>query len=242
MLKKGGGVLSPKISLGWSAPSMRGCGRRRGCWCRSRAGDPAPKPGGGSEVRPSTQRGGPWGCGGGFFGGGHHPVTPPPFPAGCLEWVKRQLFRVGEDWYFLFILGVLMATISFMMDLLVSRLYEGKRGAPLGGLHLVFGGSPRMKGGTFWGGGASLFLVLLLQPTGGFTKRLVTSWCSSTSRGPCTPRRWQPSPPASPKASPRTREVSWLHPSLPGTPKLPLSSEGTPLKFGSHHQVPASRS
>ncbi|KAM4646853.1 chloride channel protein ClC-Ka [Amazona ochrocephala] len=46
---------------------------------------------------------------------------------GCLEWVKRQLFRVGEDWYFLFILGVLMALISFMMDLLVSRLYEAHR-------------------------------------------------------------------------------------------------------------------
>ncbi|XP_033923957.1 chloride channel protein ClC-Kb [Melopsittacus undulatus] len=46
---------------------------------------------------------------------------------GCLEWVKRQLFRVGEDWYFLFILGVLMALISFMMDLLVFRLYEAHR-------------------------------------------------------------------------------------------------------------------
>ncbi|XP_074017678.1 chloride channel protein ClC-Kb-like [Numenius arquata] len=46
---------------------------------------------------------------------------------GCLEWVKRQLFRVGEDWYFLFVLGVLMATISFMMDLLVSRLFEAHR-------------------------------------------------------------------------------------------------------------------
>ncbi|XP_059685914.1 chloride channel protein ClC-Kb-like isoform X2 [Gavia stellata] len=46
---------------------------------------------------------------------------------GCLEWVKRQLFRVGEDWYFLFVLGVLMATISFMMDLLVSRLYQAHR-------------------------------------------------------------------------------------------------------------------
>ncbi|KAM6108866.1 chloride channel protein ClC-Kb-like [Pterocles gutturalis] len=45
----------------------------------------------------------------------------------CLEWVKRQLFRVGEDWYFLFILGVLMATISFVMDLLVARLYEAHR-------------------------------------------------------------------------------------------------------------------
>ncbi|XP_069730652.1 chloride channel protein ClC-Ka [Phaenicophaeus curvirostris] len=46
---------------------------------------------------------------------------------GCLEWVKRQLFRVGEDWYFLFILGVLMATISFMMDLLIYRLFEAHR-------------------------------------------------------------------------------------------------------------------
>ncbi|XP_075293504.1 chloride channel protein ClC-Kb-like [Opisthocomus hoazin] len=46
---------------------------------------------------------------------------------GCLEWVKRQLFRVGEDWYFLFILGVLMATVSFMVDLVVSRLYEAHR-------------------------------------------------------------------------------------------------------------------
>ncbi|KAM6296209.1 chloride channel protein ClC-Kb-like [Aegotheles albertisi] len=46
---------------------------------------------------------------------------------GCLEWMKRQLFRVGEDWYFLFLLGVLMATISFMMDLIVSRLYKAHR-------------------------------------------------------------------------------------------------------------------
>ncbi|XP_017688915.1 PREDICTED: chloride channel protein ClC-Ka isoform X2 [Lepidothrix coronata] len=45
----------------------------------------------------------------------------------CLEWVKQQLFHVGEDWYFLFILGVLMATISFMMDHLVSRVYAAHR-------------------------------------------------------------------------------------------------------------------
>ncbi|NXH46164.1 CLCKB protein, partial [Dicaeum eximium] len=42
--------------------------------------------------------------------------------AGCLEWVKRQLFRVGEDWYFLFILGVLMATISFATDIITNLL------------------------------------------------------------------------------------------------------------------------
>ncbi|OWK53293.1 Chloride channel protein ClC-Kb [Lonchura striata] len=42
---------------------------------------------------------------------------------GCLEWVRRQLFRVGEDWYFLFILGVLMATISFTMDIITTRIH-----------------------------------------------------------------------------------------------------------------------
>uniref|UniRef100_A0A8V0YYI6 Chloride voltage-gated channel Kb n=1 Tax=Gallus gallus TaxID=9031 RepID=A0A8V0YYI6_CHICK len=46
---------------------------------------------------------------------------------GCMEVVKGLLFRVGEDWYFLFVLGVLMATISFMMDLIVFRLYEAHR-------------------------------------------------------------------------------------------------------------------
>ncbi|NXO66474.1 CLCKB protein, partial [Phainopepla nitens] len=64
-----------------------------------------------------TQKGRFWGQG--FFGG-QHPVYP---LAGCLEWLKQQLFRVGEDWYFLFILGVLMATISFTMDMLVTRFY-----------------------------------------------------------------------------------------------------------------------
>ncbi|NXA56179.1 CLCKB protein, partial [Nothocercus julius] len=46
---------------------------------------------------------------------------------GCLAFVRRQLFRVGEDWYFLFALGVLMAMISFMTDLIVFRLYEAHR-------------------------------------------------------------------------------------------------------------------
>ncbi|NXP60414.1 CLCKB protein, partial [Chloropsis cyanopogon] len=73
------------------------------------------------RVRGETpaQKGGFWGRGG--FLGGQHPVSP---LAGCLEWVKRQLFRVGEDWYFLFILGVLMATISFAMDIIIARLHS----------------------------------------------------------------------------------------------------------------------
>uniref|UniRef100_A0A8D0L2F5 Chloride channel protein n=1 Tax=Sphenodon punctatus TaxID=8508 RepID=A0A8D0L2F5_SPHPU len=41
---------------------------------------------------------------------------------GCLECVKHQLFRVGDDWYFLFALGVIMSLISFAMDFTVSRV------------------------------------------------------------------------------------------------------------------------
>ncbi|XP_053137418.1 chloride channel protein ClC-Kb-like isoform X2 [Hemicordylus capensis] len=41
---------------------------------------------------------------------------------GCLEGIKRQLFRVGDDWYFLFALGVIMALVSFAMDFTVSRV------------------------------------------------------------------------------------------------------------------------
>uniref|UniRef100_A0A8D2JHC5 Chloride channel protein n=1 Tax=Varanus komodoensis TaxID=61221 RepID=A0A8D2JHC5_VARKO len=41
---------------------------------------------------------------------------------GCLLWVKAQLFRVGDDWYFLFALGVLMALVSFAMDFTVSKV------------------------------------------------------------------------------------------------------------------------
>nr|XP_045005216.1 chloride channel protein ClC-Kb isoform X4 [Jaculus jaculus] len=35
---------------------------------------------------------------------------------GGLEWLKQRLFRVGEDWYFLAALGVLMALISYAMN------------------------------------------------------------------------------------------------------------------------------
>lgn len=53
-----------------------------------------------------------------------HPVPLVP-PVGCLECVKRQLFRVGDDWYFLFFLGLIMALISFAMDFTVSRVSNG---------------------------------------------------------------------------------------------------------------------
>ncbi|XP_008120040.2 chloride channel protein ClC-Kb [Anolis carolinensis] len=51
-----------------------------------------------------------------------------PFPRtrrkvrGCLACIKRLLFRVGDDWYFLFALGVLMALVSFAMDFTVAKV------------------------------------------------------------------------------------------------------------------------
>uniref|UniRef100_A0A5F9DEU5 Chloride channel protein n=1 Tax=Oryctolagus cuniculus TaxID=9986 RepID=A0A5F9DEU5_RABIT len=44
---------------------------------------------------------------------------------GGLEWLKQKLFRVGEDWYFLMTLGVLMALISYAMDLVVDSVVRG---------------------------------------------------------------------------------------------------------------------
>ncbi|XP_016074582.1 PREDICTED: chloride channel protein ClC-Ka-like isoform X2 [Miniopterus natalensis] len=44
---------------------------------------------------------------------------------GGLEWLKQKLFRVGEDWYFLATLGVLMALISYTMSFTVGRVARG---------------------------------------------------------------------------------------------------------------------
>ncbi|XP_063558530.1 chloride channel protein ClC-Kb isoform X5 [Gorilla gorilla gorilla] len=41
---------------------------------------------------------------------------------GGLEWLKQKLFRLGEDWYFLMTLGVLMALVSYAMDLAVESV------------------------------------------------------------------------------------------------------------------------
>ncbi|XP_048206268.1 chloride channel protein ClC-Ka-like isoform X1 [Perognathus longimembris pacificus] len=39
-----------------------------------------------------------------------------------LQWLKEKLFRVDEDWYFLAILGVLMALISYAMNFAIGRV------------------------------------------------------------------------------------------------------------------------
>ncbi|XP_027471852.2 chloride channel protein ClC-Ka isoform X2 [Zalophus californianus] len=44
---------------------------------------------------------------------------------GGLEWLKQKLFCVGEDWYFLMTLGVLMALISYTMNFTIGRVVRG---------------------------------------------------------------------------------------------------------------------
>ncbi|XP_037586744.1 chloride channel protein ClC-Kb-like [Cebus imitator] len=43
---------------------------------------------------------------------------------GGLEWLKQKLFRLGEDWYFLMALGVLMALVSYTMDFAVRSVVQ----------------------------------------------------------------------------------------------------------------------
>lgn len=50
---------------------------------------------------------------------------PVSLPSGGLEWLKQKLFRVGEDWYFLMTLGVLMALISYTMNFAIGRVVRG---------------------------------------------------------------------------------------------------------------------
>uniref|UniRef100_F7CUG5 Chloride channel protein n=1 Tax=Callithrix jacchus TaxID=9483 RepID=F7CUG5_CALJA len=44
---------------------------------------------------------------------------------GGLEWLKQKLFRLGEDWYFLMALGVLMALVSYAMNFAIGRVVRG---------------------------------------------------------------------------------------------------------------------
>ncbi|XP_057640557.1 chloride channel protein ClC-Kb isoform X2 [Chionomys nivalis] len=43
----------------------------------------------------------------------------------ALEWLKERLFRVGEDWYFLMAHGVLMALISYAMNIAIRSVVRG---------------------------------------------------------------------------------------------------------------------
>lgn len=92
--------------------------------------------------------------------------------------MKRQLFRVGEDWYFLFVLGVLMALISFMMDFIVFRLYEGNEGLEPQNRAVGWGG--RLGGGVSGGspppGTSSAAHRWLYQEVGDYLVLKYLSW------------------------------------------------------------------
>uniref|UniRef100_A0A8C4S1U8 Chloride channel K n=1 Tax=Erpetoichthys calabaricus TaxID=27687 RepID=A0A8C4S1U8_ERPCA len=49
------------------------------------------------------------------------------FLAGCLACVKQILFKIGDDWFFLFALGVITALISFTMDFIVAKMLNAHR-------------------------------------------------------------------------------------------------------------------
>ncbi|XP_051786826.1 chloride channel K [Erpetoichthys calabaricus] len=46
---------------------------------------------------------------------------------GCLACVKQILFKIGDDWFFLFALGVITALISFTMDFIVAKMLNAHR-------------------------------------------------------------------------------------------------------------------
>lgn len=107
----------------------------------------------------------------------HDPLAPGcdlvPAPGG-LEWLKKKLFRVGEDWYFLMTLGVLMALISYAMSFTVGRVTRGEPSLArtpavdpglLSMLSRMPDGPPGAAGsgeGPGWGGSLGLALALLL--------------------------------------------------------------------------------
>ncbi|KAL1776222.1 chloride channel protein ClC-Ka isoform X1 [Sigmodon hispidus] len=51
----------------------------------------------------------------------------PEHPYWGLEWLKKWLFHVGEDWYFLMALGVLMALISYAMNFAIGRVVRAHK-------------------------------------------------------------------------------------------------------------------
>lgn len=96
-----------------------------------------------------------------------------PLPPGGLEWLKQKLFRIGEDWYFLMTLGVLMALISYAMNFAIGRVVRGNPSlARTPALDTGFHARSQdarwaarciAGGGRLWvGGGLSLLQALLL--------------------------------------------------------------------------------
>lgn len=48
-------------------------------------------------------------------------------PERCADVLDTFFLKVGEDWIFLLILGVLMAVLSFGMDFIIEKCQEGEQ-------------------------------------------------------------------------------------------------------------------
>ena len=46
--------------------------------------------------------------------------------AGCGNVVRKVVDKIGEDWVFLFLLGTIMAVLSFLLDFCIAKFLEGK--------------------------------------------------------------------------------------------------------------------
>ena len=47
-------------------------------------------------------------------------------PAGFIAWSRPCWSRLGSDWVFLLLLGIIMALISFVLDLAIEKCQTGR--------------------------------------------------------------------------------------------------------------------
>lgn len=60
----------------------------------------------------------------------HSTETLSTFPPGCGAVMRVVVNKIGEDWIFLFLLGCIMAMLSFLMDFCILHLLEGEADVP----------------------------------------------------------------------------------------------------------------
>ena len=53
-------------------------------------------------------------------------VSPLLVPAGFIAWSRPCWSRLGSDWVFLLLLGIIMALISFVLDLAIEKCQTGR--------------------------------------------------------------------------------------------------------------------
>uniref|UniRef100_A0A2I3HZS2 Chloride voltage-gated channel Ka n=1 Tax=Nomascus leucogenys TaxID=61853 RepID=A0A2I3HZS2_NOMLE len=84
---------------------------------------------------------------------------------GGLEWLKQKLFRLGEDWYFLMTLGVLMALVSYAMNFAIGRVVRAHQW-----LYGEIGDSPLLRY-LSW----TVYPVALVSFSSGFSQSITPS-------------------------------------------------------------------